>query len=257
MISDRQQPASPTTRSSSPSSARASRARATLPPRSRCPARSVVAACDSTTAGWLTRRSAGARTLHDSRLPRTHQPTDIDAVIVAVPDHWHRQIAVDALGKNKSVYLEKPMVQQLGEARPSSPRRSVERHPAGRSQGCPRSAREGQELLAAGAIGTLNYAEGFWARNSPSGAWQYAIPPEASEQTLDWDKFLGARPSARTTRSGSSGGATTRTTAPGVCGDLFVHLFSTLHFITARWARRRSWPRAACGSGRTDVTCLT
>ena len=40
---------------------------------------------------------------------------DIDAVIAAVPDHWHKQIAVDALGKNKSVYLEKPMVQQLGE----------------------------------------------------------------------------------------------------------------------------------------------
>ena len=40
---------------------------------------------------------------------------DIDAVIAAVPDHWHKQIAIDALGKNKSIYLEKPMVQQLGE----------------------------------------------------------------------------------------------------------------------------------------------
>ena len=43
-----------------------------------------------------------------------------------------------------------------------------------------------KELLAAGAIGKLNYAEGFWARNSPWGAWQYDIPADASEKTVDW-----------------------------------------------------------------------
>ena len=41
-----------------------------------------------------------------------------------------------------------------------------------------------RELLAAGAIGTLNYVEGYWARNSPTGAWQYPIPRDASPETV-------------------------------------------------------------------------
>ena len=50
-----------------------------------------------------------------------------------------------------------------------------------------------KELLEEGAIGELNYAEGFWARNDPIGAWQYEIPEDASEETVDWDMWWGAR----------------------------------------------------------------
>ena len=42
-----------------------------------------------------------------------------------------------------------------------------------------------KQLLKEGAIGQLNYAEGFWARMSPTGAWQYPIPADASTKTVD------------------------------------------------------------------------
>ena len=159
---------------------------------------------------------------------------DIDAVITAVPDHWHRQIAVDTLGKGKSIYLEKPMVQALGEGEAviAAQKASKGILQVG-SQGMSSLSNEkARELLDAGAIGKLTYCEGFWARNSPSGAWQYPIPPDASEQTLDWDRFLGATAKRPYDPLRFFRWRNYRDYGTGVCGDLFVHLFSTLHFIT-------------------------
>ena len=163
-----------------------------------------------------------------------HPRADLDGVIAAVPDHWHKQIAIDALGTNKSIYLEKPMVQQLGEGEAviAAQKTSKGILQVG-SQGMSSLANEkAKELLAAGAIGKLTYAEGFWARNSPSGAWQYPIPEDASEQTLDWDKFLGALPKRPYDPLHFFRWRNYKAYGTGVCGDLFVHLFSTLHFIT-------------------------
>ena len=162
------------------------------------------------------------------------QRKDIDAVIVATPDHWHKDISVDAMNSGKSVYCEKPMVHDVteGGAVVEAQTKNKVVFQVG-SQGVSSLGNEkAKELLAAGAIGKLNYAEGFWARNSPNGAWQYTIPADGNEKTVGWKTFLNHYPDRPFDAKRFFRWRCYRDYGTGVSGDLFVHLFSSLHFIT-------------------------
>ena len=159
---------------------------------------------------------------------------DIDAVIVATPDHWHKDISVAAMNAGKAVYCEKPMTHDVseGSAVVEAQNRNKVVFQVG-SQGLSSLGNEkARELLAAGAIGQLNYAEGFWARNSPEGAWQYTIPADASKKTVDWKMFLHQYPDRPFDAKRFFRWRCYKDYGTGVSGDLFVHLFSSLHFIT-------------------------
>ncbi len=201
------------------------------------PGARVVAACD----------------LYDGRLERARERwgadlfttrdyrevlarPDIDAVIVGTPDHWHRQISIDALRAGKAVYCEKPMVHHVAEGADVV---AAQRETGGvfqvGSQGLSSLGNEkARELFQQGVIGELNYAEGFWARNSPVGAWQYTIPDDQSTATVDWQRYqepLDAEHRREYDPLRFFRWRCYRDYGTGVSGDLFVHLFSSLNFV--------------------------
>ncbi|MCB0744686.1 MAG: Gfo/Idh/MocA family oxidoreductase, partial [Ignavibacteriae bacterium] len=160
---------------------------------------------------------------------------DIDAVIVGTPDHWHQKISIDAMNKGKHIYCEKPMVHKIAEGYDliNAQKKNKVTFQVG-SQGLSSLGNEkAKELLKAGAIGELNYAEGFWARNSPTGAWQYAIPQDASPDNVDWKMFLKDYKYIPFDPLRFFRWRNYLDYGTGMSGDLFVHLFSSLHFITS------------------------
>jgi predicted dehydrogenase len=159
---------------------------------------------------------------------------DIDAVIIATPDHWHKQAAVDAMRAGKDVYLEKPMIHVY----PDGPeiietQRTTQRILQVGSQRVSSIVyAKAKELLASGAIGKLNMVTARWDRNSSIGAWNYSVPLDASPETCDWPRFLGSAPKIPFSGERFFQWRKWHDYGSGVAGDLFVHLFSGTHFIT-------------------------
>jgi len=159
---------------------------------------------------------------------------DIDAVIVATPDHWHKQVSVDAMKAGKDVYCEKPMVHEYadGPEMINAARSGKRVLQIGSQRVSSIIYAKAKELLAAGAIGQLNMVTAHWDRNSSMGAWNYTVPLDASTETCDWPQFLGSAPKIPFNAEHFFQWRKWKAYGTGVAGDLFVHLFSGTHLIT-------------------------
>jgi predicted dehydrogenase len=166
---------------------------------------------------------------------------DVDAIIIGTPDHWHSRITVDALRAGKDVYCEKPMVQKIEQGKEviKTQQESGRILQIGSQYASSMVYQKAAELLKAGAIGEVNLVEAWLDRNTALGAWQYSIPPDASPQTVDWDRFVEPTVKRPFDATRFFRWRNYRDYGTGVAGDLFVHLLTGLHVATGALGPKR------------------
>jgi predicted dehydrogenase len=158
---------------------------------------------------------------------------DVDAVVIATPDHLHERITLDALSAGKHVYVEKPMTWTIGEG----PRMIAAAKASGKVLQVGSQAKtsaltaKAKELIASGVLGKVNMIRMGNHRNNAEGAWVYPIPPDASEKTIDWPRFLGKAKKRPFDAAQFFRWRCWWDYSAGVAGDLFVHQFTQMHEI--------------------------
>ncbi|MBI1899289.1 MAG: Gfo/Idh/MocA family oxidoreductase [Acidobacteria bacterium] len=127
--------------------------------------------------------------------------SDVDAVIVATPDHWHAKIALDALDHGKDVYLEKPMCHTIEEARRlvETVRETKRILQVGSQTTSGEQWHKAKKVIADGMLGDLIMSQGSYHRNSKEGEWNWPIdanagPEGKGEDYVDWKMWLGSAP---------------------------------------------------------------
>jgi len=173
----------------------------------------------------------GIRTGRDYR--RLLENRDVQAVVIATPDHWHRQMTLDALAAGKDVYIEKPMTYRWedGPVMTEAAVRGQRILQVGSQwESMPGNARA-IELIRGGALGKVTLISGTINRNTPSGAWYYPVPPDASPQTIDWDRFLGSAPKVPFDARRFFQWRLFWDYSGGLPTDLFVHMITAVHTL--------------------------
>jgi predicted dehydrogenase len=118
---------------------------------------------------------------------------DIDAVIIGSPDHWHKQMLIDAVHAGKDAYLEKPIMHSIEEGVEMV--RAVEESKRIVQTGTQQRSWPhwimGKQIVDSGKLGIITFIHTYWYQD-------YYLPrkelPPVDQSQLDWKRFLGDAP---------------------------------------------------------------
>ncbi len=122
---------------------------------------------------------------------------DVDAVVIATPDHWHARMSIDAAEAGKDIYCEKPMTYTVEEAKEVA--RVVGEKKRVMQIGVQSCSDDiwwqAKKIIGQKTIGKLLWTQSGVSRNSIEGDWNYyRIDPNAGPHNIDWAAFLGSAP---------------------------------------------------------------
>jgi len=157
------------------------------------------------------------------------QRKDLDAVLIASPDHWHVQLLTDACAAGKDVYVEKPLTHELAEGTQAID--AVNRHrrivQVGMQQRSMPHIQKAKEIVRSGKLGKIHKVHMTWNRNTNRGG---AIP-QVDSKTVDWQRFLGHVPDQPFDAYAFRNWRWFWNFGGGTFTDLMVHWIDVAHWI--------------------------
>jgi predicted dehydrogenase len=158
----------------------------------------------------------------------------VDAVVIATPDHWHAPMAIDALNAGVHVYVEKPMTHNISET--YTLREAVRNNPkmvfqVGHQHRQTQSFLTAMDIINKKTLGHVSLVTTNTNRNDDNGAWQYDIHEKASPETIDWDMFLGNAPKVPFNKEHFFRWRKWWAYGSGLSGDLLTHDYDRINCL--------------------------
>ncbi|MGI8565021.1 MAG: Gfo/Idh/MocA family protein [Pyrinomonadaceae bacterium] len=177
---------------------------------------------------------------------------DIDAVIIATPDHWHAPMAIEAMEQGKDVYLEKPMTHTVDEARRvyESVKKTNRIMQVGSNTTSSDQWWKARKAIQDGMIGKLLMSQGSYHRNSKDGEWNWKIdeaagPDGKGDDYIDWKMWLGNAPKRPFNADRFFRFRKFWDYSGGIATDLFYHVMAPLNIC---WGEAQ-FPHRVSGNG--------
>lgn len=194
----------------------------------------IVAVCDAYKgrAKRAQARTGGRAKIYDDYKEILNN-SEIDTLIIGTPDHWHKQMALEALAAGKDVYIEKPMTYATSEG--------LEIIEAVKKQGrilqvgsqgmSSHTEQMAHKMIKEGRLGQVTFIRASFNRNTAGGAWIYPIPPDANKDSVNWEAFLGPAPRRPFSLERFFRWRCYGDYSGGIATDLFVHLVTSTHYM--------------------------
>ena len=158
---------------------------------------------------------------------------EVEAVVIATPDHWHAPMSIEALNNNVHVYVEKPMTHNLKETHElkTAALNSKAAFQVGHQHRQTLSFKTARDIVDKEILGHVSLITTNTNRNDDNGAWNYDIHPEASPQTIDWGQFLGSAPEIPFNKNHFFRWRKWWAYGSGLSGDLLTHDYDRLNCV--------------------------
>lgn len=174
---------------------------------------------------------------------------DIDAVLIATPEHWHHRMVLDAIAAGKDVYVEKPLCQtpEQGVELVEAEKRTKQIIQVGMQRRSYDLYQEGRKIVAAGTLGNVRMVRSWWLNT-----YMDAKPATKLDGPLDWEQWQGPAHHVAMDANRFRNWRFYADYAGGIVADQGAHVFDGIHMLMAA-----SYPLAVTASAnktqRNDV----